>query len=379
MQSRALRRSLILFCLALLFMGAIEIGLRLFPNTLNPRMGNVVYSRYGEFPGGIYYREPHSGIRLMKRDHRDTLYFNGYRWEHQTDSFGFRNPVDVKSKDVLLLGGSLVYGHGVSAQDVVSERLRVMGVDAYNMARQGDGLHSSYVLFRTFLEEFAPKRVVLFAFNNDLADLMEHPAYAALGADNPPPELLEYDYRKVRQGIFSGDTTQHSFGRRIRYHTLAFRFWRAMGKEIEARLAAPAPGANDTGAIPAPPYLQPLLDPRALETGRNYYRHVLADMATRCAQRNIEFSIVHLHAYQPARSRAHMDAAAEFVQLLQATCEPLDIPFHDTTTLFEGRSDCFLKVDGHFNAEGHRVLAEYLKREVFAGVTSKQRENESSR
>jgi hypothetical protein len=85
--------SLLLLALsALLCLGIVEALLRARPDLFGARLGNYVFGRYGTFPGGIYFREPESRLRVMWRDFETRAYANGYFWHHATDRFGFRNP-----------------------------------------------------------------------------------------------------------------------------------------------------------------------------------------------------------------------------------------------------------------------------------------------
>ena len=121
---RGLRRvRALLLSLVAVFL-AVEITLRVKPDILGPRLGNHVYARYGTFPGGIYYYDEKADMVLMKRGLTIPLYFNGFTWEHHTDANGFRNPDDLEAREVLLLGDSMIYGHGVEEDQTVAHHLR---------------------------------------------------------------------------------------------------------------------------------------------------------------------------------------------------------------------------------------------------------------
>jgi hypothetical protein len=100
---------------------------------------------------------------------------NGLRWRHATDARGFRNPDGVPTQ-VLLLGDSMIYGHGVEEPATVAGVLRrEHAIAAYDMSRQGSCLYDDYVLLRLWLERLRPRQVVLFVFVNDCATAMLPP------------------------------------------------------------------------------------------------------------------------------------------------------------------------------------------------------------
>ena len=92
MARRIVRLTLGTATAGLLFLLTLEALLAVWPGVLSPRLGNYAFSKYGTFPGGIYYRDPESGIHFMHPDFETETYFNGYRWHHRTDELGFRNP-----------------------------------------------------------------------------------------------------------------------------------------------------------------------------------------------------------------------------------------------------------------------------------------------
>ena len=94
-------------------LGLLELYLRHFPHTLPHALANHLTTPYHTGPSGIYRWAPELRTTLMHPNHERMIYFNGYRWRHKTDSRGFRNPVETLTASVVLLGDSIVYGHGV--------------------------------------------------------------------------------------------------------------------------------------------------------------------------------------------------------------------------------------------------------------------------
>ncbi len=189
-------RLTLLSLVTLLLLGALDLLLLLRPEVFGEQRANEIFSRYDTRPGGIYVREKRTRMRFMWPDFTTENYWNGYRWQHATDARGFRNPPGTPA-DVLLLGDSLIYGHGVEETETVAHFLRTEhAIGAYNMGRQGAALYDEYVLLRTFLPELSPQSVVLFVFLNDFDDLE---VYRTAGEIAAMPEIDRLDYPGVRE------------------------------------------------------------------------------------------------------------------------------------------------------------------------------------
>ena len=95
----------------LLVLLAMEAMLRRWPTLLGQEFANGALTRYSTKADGIYYFDRQVRMNFMIPNHRTTMYYNGYVWQHQTDALGFRNdPLHVPADVVLLevgLGGRL--------------------------------------------------------------------------------------------------------------------------------------------------------------------------------------------------------------------------------------------------------------------------------
>lgn len=363
--SRWTRRAVVLGVSTLLALGLLEVVLRTIPDLVNPRLGNYIYSAYGAFPGGIYVGEETTGIQFMRADFATENYWNGYRWHHRTDGRGFRNPPGTEPR-VVLLGDSLIYGHGVDEEATVAHRLRQdWGVPAYNMARQGDCLFQEYVLLRLGLDRLRPERALLFVFLNDVDDLFTYRTRAEI-AD--PPELARWDYglidRRVQEIIADPD-----YGLlKQPYRSRALRLLLGLAHELPLpALVASAEAAEDEvpaapdEAAPAP-YLRPILDDAELALAAGYYRRLLADLARRTADRGTVLTVVYLDLWNdPGPTRR---ASLRLETVVAGICRDLGIPFATTGDALAGRAENFLPGDGHFSPLGHQRLAELLARRV---------------
>ena len=98
---------------------ALEVVLRVCPTLLGSPVAHQVHVA----AGAIYYQDRDLGMNFMIPNMKTRMYANGYVWEDATDALGFRNrPLPVPA-DVMLLGDSIVYGHGVEFPDTLGAQL----------------------------------------------------------------------------------------------------------------------------------------------------------------------------------------------------------------------------------------------------------------
>jgi hypothetical protein len=139
---------------------ALEGYLRYFPHTLPRALGNYVGSRYHTGPAGIYRYSWQLRTNIMRPNDDRLMYFNGYWWHHKTDSRGFRNPVDRETAAVVLLGDSIIYGHGVEETSTVRHQLEtILGQPVVNLGVQGSSIHDEYQVLKTFGLSLRPRYV----------------------------------------------------------------------------------------------------------------------------------------------------------------------------------------------------------------------------
>lgn len=353
------KRLTLLTATALVLLGLLELLLALAPQVFGEQRANAIFSTYDTKPGGIYVREKRSRMRFMWPEFATGNYWNGYRWHHATDGRGFRNPPGTPT-EVLLLGDSLVYGHGVEEEATVAHYLRSEhGVGAYNMGRQGAALYDEYVLLRSFLPELAPKAIVLFVFLNDFDDLE---VYRTADEITAIPEIDQLDYGALREWNRQLPARMPSALRRWLWRRPSLRLLRSAAQDLGGlMLTTPAWAAE---SAPGPPFLAPLLDSELRDRLASYYQRIFVDLAARCRARAIDLRIVYLSfGADPGK---YGTAQAIAVELVRAAAELSHLPVDDTRELFSGCSDCFLAHDGHYTAAGHRRLARFVAETVLA-------------
>ena len=345
-----------------LSLGLLDALLVVAPGVFGDQRANEIFSRYDTRPGGIYVWEKRSRMRFMWPDFATENYWSGYRWQHSTDALGFRNPPGIP-RDVLLLGDSLIHGHGVEEWETVAHFLRAEHqVGAYSMARQGAALYDEYVFLRTYLPELAPTSVLLFVFLNDFDDLEVYRTTAEIAE---MPELDRFDYAAIREWTKALPERLPSRPRRW--------FWRRPSVRLLLSVATELRGLAFSFTSPAwaaepaadPPFLAPLLDPDRRARQERYYRTILGDLAKRCRSRAITLRVVYLSTQADPGSYGEAEETA--VRLLRDAAGS-DLLVYDTRTLFSGCESCFLPRDGHYSATGHRRLARFLAENVLPGA-----------
>lgn len=330
-----------------LIVSFIGLALRLRPTLFGQQLGNYVFSRYGSAPGDIYFADPELGIHLMWPDFETRAYYNGWFWNHRTDDRGFRNPPD-RTPDVLLLGDSLIYGHGAEMQDGVSEVLHDRyGWSTYNLAQQGDCLYQSYAKTRLYLDDFTPRTVVYFAFLNDASDLE---AYRTDPQLDDVPEVSRDDWPSLRAGIDEQGRRRHDPAWLA--EEPGIRFFGGLFVELKERFrrrSAPAPETAMTAT---------LRDPARRARVQRYYDRVLPDLAERVRARGAELIVVDLDVAVGMTA----EDRATFRELVAQASAEAEVPFFDTGEIFIECTDCLLADDNHLNAKGHAKLAELVDR-----------------
>jgi hypothetical protein len=184
--------------LLLLSMAALEVTLRaLHPYILPVKISNEIATGYRLGWDGIYQWRSDLDSMFMKPKFHRQMWFNGYQWEHQTDELGFRNPETYEQADIVLLGDSMIYGHGAEEQDTVRYYLaRDLSMTVANLGMQGAAIHNEYQILRHYGLSLDPRFVVVFFLANDVStDLQTYLTDdEMLRFIQSPPDQLEVDY-----------------------------------------------------------------------------------------------------------------------------------------------------------------------------------------
>jgi hypothetical protein len=335
---------------ALLGLAALEVSLRVRPLKRASSLANDVYTAYGSFPGGIYFTEPQTGMNFMVPGFGTENFWNGYSWRHRTDELGFRNPPGLRDRSLLLLGDSMIYGHGVEEEWTVAHLLRTRHrLPAYNMARQGDCLYQQYILVRLYLGELKPRTVVLFAFLNDFHDLLSYRTAEEL--ERMPETRLDFAALRDRVEKLGRDPAYPL--PRHAYRLRSLRLLRGLARSLQGDWISRAEAAAPD------PLAAAVLEEEPFRKASRYYRRALADLHRRTTAAGTGLQVVLLDpgpVVGPAGERANERMET---LLLQASRET-GFAFATTRDVFKGCGDCFLPGDGHLSPRGHARLARFL-------------------
>lgn len=336
----------------------------------------------------IYFGDPRLGTLAFKPHFSTTCYFNGYRWNHRGDHWGFRNPEDWDHADVVLLGDSMTYGHGIQENETVAHHLRAdLGVRVSNLGITS-GCPVEYVAYlRNFALRLSPKVVVVLAFANDVQDIFSKRTLAEVTRfvrDGEAPELGIDDPAAIMAD--APHPSQPSLAWLVRW-TLTYqtyRYYRPRVEEFidswrEASAASwlegtawarerdppparidPAAGASLSGDDDS--RFHPIGAPEVVAYARRSYR-VMAESA-REAKVNLVL------AYLPKLDAESRREDALMAELLSEIARKEGLPFLDLRAKLSGPDGVAypedrLPVDGHLSARGARrvsaVVSAFLK------------------
>jgi hypothetical protein len=338
----------------LVVLAALEIALRWWPTLLGQEFANGAASKYTTAPGGIYYFDRRLNMAFMLPNHTAVMYYNGYVWRHETDRLGFRNkPLHVPA-DVVLLGDSVVYGHGVDFEHTIGHYLeKRSGLRAANLGRQGDCAYQQAYLLTEYLPVFAPRAVVHVFTLNDIEDVYAYlhdeqiEAFIAQPVDritfpprsDPGPILARRELRARTRPLGKWARDELYVMKMFRWIAFRYRQWGGSAGVATAEAAFPRKERVDLARAS--------VDPQSL--GWRYTERALAYMK-------------HLSDKAGARFVMAPYARGRQVEILAAIAARHGIALVDTSALFAGPS--FLPNDGHFTPHGARTMADLIAAEL---------------
>lgn len=154
---------------------ACEALLRLFPapagRVMSDPLADYALGGYHGEPGGIYRRDPWLG-HAMRPSFSRAMYWNGHAWWHSTNADGYRG-ARLTQADAVVLGDSMVYGHGVEVDQAVPARFEAHArLRAANLGQQGTCLVQGLELLRRTGLRLHPRLVLVCAHFTDPGDAL---------------------------------------------------------------------------------------------------------------------------------------------------------------------------------------------------------------
>jgi hypothetical protein len=336
-------------------LGLFELYSRQFPQTLPQALGNHLATGYHTGPSGIYRYSSELRMNLMRPSYERRMYFNGYTWHHKTDSLGFRNPVERATASVVLLGDSMVYGHGLEETSTVRHHLEaLLGQPVANLGIQGNAIHQEYQVLKTYGLRLRPRYVFLFFLANDVDDLgaaltdSELIAFLKTSVTDHTTPYFEIDRRPARPFDLEAYLAEL-------YVVKAFDFlWQSL-RAHGLRRAEAAEAHWRT--------LPPFQDRSRMALAMEFHLHALRKIQD-LADRH-RFALVNVFTYT---GTGVFPQEPIYEGLLESFCHTHGIAFLSLRSpveqAIESGQDVFLKRDGHFSDRGARLAAEVLARYV---------------
>ena len=296
----------------------------------------------------------------MKSNFRTRMFYNGYRWNHSTDSRGFRNQVSTGKTDVLLLGDSMIYGHGVDAESTISHHLEnISGIRVYNMGQQGACMHEEYTFASEYIDELSPSHIILFFLNNDLSDLAKKltPTEMRKFVSSPDTDFSATYIDKAQAAVHKY-TTLYKFKkdiyclRAIQVISKATKERRQHGRQETTghAIASTLPIVRVSHSNRAQPQIPKTVNDNRLPM--EFTRKGLTKLHLRCKNAGIHFTFAYIHTGQPGDD--------EYERELATHCKSNDISYINLKTILAGSPTFFLENDGHFSDAGANAVAGHL-------------------
>ncbi|HNW91913.1 MAG TPA: hypothetical protein PKM88_03270 [bacterium] len=333
-----------------------EAGLRWCGGIMPSRVGNFLYSAYNDSPYGIFAYDELVPFKVMKKNFATRNYFNGYFFDHQTDRYGFRNPAGLDHPDILLLGDSFIFGHGVNEADTVRSFLSGMtGKAVYNLSVTGNGIREEYALLKTYLPVFRPQQVFLFTFLNDPYDLV---------ANRPADDLARFPeqqlpFARLREYLLARRNPRYLLTERLCFASQLYR----LSLYFASLSPSPAPRGNAADTPPAqtavPASFMDFVASDSFGVVRPYFDRALTDLHQECRDSGVVFQVVNLPTGFCGET-VNRSIRDRFCGMLSDICRLRDIRYLDLSEGYGFTERDFLEHDGHFRRAGHQRLARVL-------------------
>lgn len=157
-------------CIIAASVASIELLLRMKPGLARGEAGNACFAAYNRSTHGIFLRDMEMGHR-MKPGQRRAIYGNGYWWTHEANASGYRGQ-ELDRADVVFLGDSMVYGHGVETNQTVPARFEQRtGLKSANLGLSMSSPIQAWMRYEELGTRLRPRWVFLCLHPNDHDDV----------------------------------------------------------------------------------------------------------------------------------------------------------------------------------------------------------------
>ena len=291
-------------------------------------------------------------------DTKTVLCSEGGDWTiYQSDEHGFNNPKELYDKkiDIILTGDSFTEGGCVKPDETISAVLGKAGFNAINIAMSGNGPLTELATIKEYAQPIKPKIVIWVYYVNDLHDLkreLQSPFLKQYLEDSHFSQNLI-----LRQQEIDSTLTKYLDGR-----------WEIVKQGVKTRKIEKVMALFELTNLRLKFNLlpQPKLIPSRI------FKDVLESANGMISNWDGKLYFVYLPPFL-RYSSGNEDINREFVI---KTVNELNIPIIDIhKEVFNIHPDPFslfpFRQNGHYNAEGYRLVAEAIKNRIIAdGVTN---------
>jgi len=330
----------------------IELFLRFGNNLLPMNWRNLVLSKYNTRPDGIYFKDKDWNISKLKPNFEQEMFYNGYNWRHKSNAIGIRNDKDIERADIVVLGDSFVYGHGVNNNDTFCYYLQeISGRVVANLGIQGDYPLLQYIRLK-YLALFLKPKIVLFFINGpqDEADFLIN--WPAQNAFNKAFSEQPQDYSL---GVAGSDYLNNY--RKDKFYLSDYLSYRIFTVRLIIGIVQIYRQVLNSG--------KKVCDCDVEKTVKNYMRKIISD-ASRLCKINSSGLIVVFQANEKKDEeqwaefcKKRTGVSLNFNKICRVVCADLSIPvldLGDKTT----KEEYFIKNDYHYSPTGNKWVADSL-------------------
>jgi len=310
---------------------------------------NILLTKYNLRPDGIYFRDPEWNLHIMKPNFQQNMFYNGYRWIHRSNNFGIRDNHNFDTADIVLLGDSMVYGHGVNADGTSSHYLKnITGKVVANLGVQADYPPKQYIRLKHLALFLRPKIVLFFTGKQDEFDYT-----------NSRPSI-SYINRIIRE-----QPSDYSLGIRTTQYLRSYKkFDISANHRIGFYLYSARPILMMINKLKHD-YFYNKSSHRGEALNKDIIsvitKKILHDANRLCKDNGAKFIVIIHH------DKLSSEHQYSYNDIVRETCKELGIPFIYLKK-YSPKKEYFLKKDGHYSTNGNKWVAEtidnYLRKYV---------------
>lgn len=352
----------------------VELTLRAAPDVIRGRAANAAFSGYHAKTGGLYERDEWLGHRI-RAGRTTNLFWNGRWWNHRANAWGGRGR-EVVAPKIILLGDSLVHGHGVEEEDTLAARLETFsGLRVLNLAQQAACPVQSWRRFAEVTDSsidsdvdrpaVKPRFVFLCLHPNDAADAVSW--YGEEELTRFIAGVVEFPRTRAKWRPSSEWDFRAMWDERLRlplYSTGLFAWLRRHAFDFSGA----SPISTSAHAVTAPANATASTGPSST-VGVRANKEAIRRLHRRCEA--IGTTLVLFDLGLPGQETA---AAESLARELGIGYSPAGRVAFDQSTRGES---IYLVDDGHWTPEGHAVVAKELAK-MSEGRSAPRRRNSAT-